>query len=144
MTDDVLTVELPGIPKGKGRPRFARATGRAYTPAATRNYEGNLAVAASAAMASRPLIEGPVDVIVEVGLPVPASWSRTKQLRAIAREIWPTGRPDVDNYLKAAMDAFNGVVFRDDSQVVQVWIVKFYSLKPSLSVTVRPVVGDVE
>jgi len=33
----IVTIRLGGEPQGAGRPRFARASGRAYTPAATRD-----------------------------------------------------------------------------------------------------------
>jgi Holliday junction resolvase RusA-like endonuclease len=32
---------------------------------------------------------------------------------------WHTGKPDVDNLAKALYDALKGIVWRDDSQIVQ-------------------------
>lgn len=35
-----IRFSVPGKPLGKGRPRFSRASGRAFTPAKTVSYEG--------------------------------------------------------------------------------------------------------
>ena len=40
--------------------------------------------------------------------------------------VWPTGRPDTDNITKAALDALNGMVVRDDAQVVEIAATKRY------------------
>lgn len=138
MPDDVITIELMGEPRGKGRPRFVRATGHAYTPAETRKYEDALRYAAGEAMAGRPPLDGPVDLKVNVHLPVPQSWSGKRRREALAGVIWPTKRPDSDNYLKAAEDALNMIVFRDDSQVVHIEVEKRYSDRPRLTIEVRP------
>lgn len=42
------------------------------------------------------------------------------------KKAYPTSRPDLDNYLKALLDAFNGVVLKDDSQVVEFFARKQY------------------
>ena len=46
-------IRLSGEPKGKGRPRFVKQSGRAFTPSATRSYEAALRFAAQEAMARR-------------------------------------------------------------------------------------------
>lgn len=135
---DWITVELAGEPKGKGRPRFVRATGHAFTPAATRKYEDALRFAAQEAMGGRDPLEGAVDMTVTVCLPVPESWSGKRKREALAGAIKPAKRPDIDNYLKAAQDALNMIVFRDDAQVVNVTISKSYSTRPRLTIAVAP------
>lgn len=134
----MITIELAGEPKGKGRPRFARATGHTYTPAATRSYEAALRYAAQEAMAGKPPLEGALSLRVEAYLPIPASWSKRKQLRASMILIRPTTKPDFDNLMKP-LDALNKVVWRDDSQIVTVSFAKFYSERPRLVVGVWPI-----
>ena len=70
---------------------------------------------------------------------IPSSWSKKKQAAAEAGEVRPTGRPDLDNIVKLYADAFNGVVWRDDSQVVRVVSEKRYSDRPGVLVTVMEV-----
>jgi len=132
----MIVIELAGTPLGKGRPRFMRATGTAYTPVKTRNFETNLKLAAQDAMAGRPPIEGAVSVRVEAFFPVPMSWSRKKRAAAMLNVMRPTTRPDWENIAKM-LDAFNSVVWRDDAQVVEGTITKHYSDRPRLRIEVR-------
>lgn len=135
-----ITIRLAGAPHGKGRPRFVRETGHAFTPAKTRSYEAALRIAAGEAMTGQTPMEGPVSVTVLACFPIPVSWSKKKQLAAVTGDIRPTGKPDLDNLLKA-LDALNEIVFRDDAQIVEAVITKTYSTLPSLIVTVRPLVA---
>jgi Holliday junction resolvase RusA-like endonuclease len=114
-----VTIRLAGTPHGKGRARFVRATGHAFTPAKTRSYEAALRVAAGEAMAGQAPFDGPVSVVVTALFPIPQSWSQKKQLAAARGEIRPIMRGgfDADNILKS-LDSFNEIVFRDDAQIV--------------------------
>lgn len=131
-----------GAPQGKGRPRVGRvgANVRMFTPAKTLAYEGLVAHCGAAAMAGRALIEGPVELRLVIECQVPASWSKRKQAQALAGEILPTTKPDVDNVIKAIGDGLNGVVWRDDVQVTDVITRKRYAEKPQVRVTIRPAV----
>ena len=78
------------------------------------------------AMKGQPLLEGPVVVLITVHCEPPASWSRKKRDAAIAGDILPTSKPDLDNVLKLFADAMNGVVYRDDKQITDVFVTKRY------------------
>lgn len=134
--NDVVTIRLAGAPQGKGRPRFARATGRAFTPAATRSYEAALRYVAQESMGDRPLMTGPLDVIVMASFPIPKSFSKTKRSDALIGEVRPVVKPDIDNLLKV-IDALNGVVFEDDKQIVKAEVEKRYASSPCLEIQVR-------
>lgn len=134
----VIHIELAGDPRGKGRPRFARASGRTYTDAATSMYEGNLRLMASRAMDRRRPIDGPVRVHIEAHMPIPVSFSQRKRLQCEAGLVHPTVRPDFDNIIKM-LDALNHVVWNDDKQVVEQSFVKRYSTRPRLIVRVQPI-----
>lgn len=131
---DRVTIVLEGVPVGKGRPRFG--AGRTYTPAKTRAYEQALGYAARAAMGMQRPFEGPLKVSVIAGMPIPASWGSARRADAALGRIRPTGKPDGDNLLKAALDPLNKIVFDDDAQVVEATITKFYSAAPSLRIEV--------
>lgn len=128
-------ISLDGIPVGKGRPRFSRATGHAYTPAKTRQYETTLAYAAQVVMTGRPLLEGALMAEVVALFPIPASYSKSKRLDALSGALRPTKKPDADNLVKT-LDALNGIVFRDDSQIVVLNLRKAYAAKPGFRVRV--------
>lgn len=132
---------LSGAPVGKGRPRFVKATGRAFTPERTVRYEDRLSIAAQSAMAGRPLLTGPLRVIVEAMMPIPVSKPKKWQAAALSGQIRPVSKPDTDNFAKM-LDACNLVVWTDDSQVVDLRVVKFYSAAPQLRVQVSEINDD--
>lgn len=74
-------------------------------------------------------------------LPIPQSWSGVRQRRAVAGEIAPTVKPDADNVEKAIKDGLNGVVYRDDLQVVQDSKSKVYGTVPGVKVMVTLLEG---
>lgn len=131
---------VPGEPVGKGRPRVSTIAGHAhmYTPTKTANYEGLIATAGSAAMDGRTLLDGPVMVELRVNLSVPKSWSKKKQAAALAGQVMPTKKPDFDNVLKAICDGLNGVVWKDDVQVVDVFARKRFGATPGVHVRIVP------
>lgn len=131
----IVEFVVAGKPLAKGRVRFVRSTGHAFTPERTVAYEGKVAAAAQAAMNGRPPVGGPVVVHLEVRLPIPSSWPLKRQVAAEMDHLRPTGKPDVDNYLKI-MDACNAIVWVDDSQIVYASVIKMYGPNPGVTVTV--------
>ena len=132
-----VVINLAGTPVGKGRPRFSRKSGVAYTPAKTREYETNLAYAAQQAMAGRPLLEGALMVTIVAAFEIPKSFSKQKRLDALVNQVRPAKRPDADNIMKCC-DALNGIVYADDAQIVDVMLRKVYADKPGFSIRVEP------
>jgi Holliday junction resolvase RusA-like endonuclease len=121
----LLQVTIPGLAKGKARARVTRA-GHAFTPAATRNAEAWVRHCI-VEQVGQPMLEGPLALLVEVRLPVPVSWPKRRRADALAGLVHPTGKPDWDNLGKLVADAANGVLWRDDAQVVQATVRKLYS-----------------
>ena len=60
----------------------------------------------------------------------------TQERQAITGAVRPTSRPDVDNYVKAILDAINTIVVADDSQVVELRAAKKFGVSPKLVATV--------
>ena len=120
---------IPGTPVGKGRPKFARrgAFTVAYTPEKTASYENLVKVKAEEAMQGRQVIDGAVSVVIALYVTPPASWSLKKQRAALAGEIFPTTKPDVDNVIKGIFDACNEIVWKDEKQACEVRVVKRYA-----------------
>ena len=111
-----------------------------YTPAKTASYESRVALfaqmAARGAGLQEPLDEA-LSVSIEAVLPIPASWSRRRQESAAAGVTRPTGRPDVDNVAKSVTDGCNGILWRDDSRIVDLTVRKVYGLEPMVRMVVR-------
>jgi len=138
---DVIAFTVPGQPQGKGRAKIVKIGGfsRMATPEKTVAYEGLVALAAQQAMGERQLLDGPVAVTMELECQIPASWSKRKQQQALLGEIRPTTKPDADNTAKAILDGCNGVLWRDDVQVVELSVRKRYSPTPCVLVHAWPV-----
>ena len=135
----MIIFDIPGQPVAKGRPRFARrgAFVSTYTPKKTEVYENLVKAAAFTAMAGRSPLVCPVILHVVINLQIPVSWSKRKQAKAAIGEVAATKKPDADNVLKSVKDGVNGVVWRDDSQVIQVMLTKRYSEIPSVAVRIE-------
>lgn len=126
-----LSFYAPVTPYGKGRARFHFANGsvRVYTPAKTRKFETIFSDFAHGAMMNANLMPtyDAVRVRLIAHFPVPKSYTKKKRAQCLAGLIHPTAKPDIDNVLKSALDALNGVVFADDKQVFEVIIKKAYT-----------------
>lgn len=134
---------VPGQPVPKGRPKFARR-GKgvvAYTPAKTVAYESAVQSAATEAMAGREPSARPIKLVVNLELEVPSSWSKKRRNLALAGQIRATKKPDADNVLKGLKDACNGIVWKDDAQVVCIELWKAYGASPGAFVSVLEVEG---
>lgn len=137
----MIEIVVLGTPVAKGRPRFSKATGHAFTPEKTRNFEAALKYAALQVMGSRPPLEGPLAVEMTIVMPIAKSWSKKRQRAALSGEERPTKKPDTDNFAKT-LDACNEIVWVDDSQIVELTVRKFYGAKPGMWARVSPIVQE--
>ena len=118
----ILEKKIPGKAVPKGRPRFWE--GKVITPASTRHYEEHIKEHCK----DLPKLEGPIALMIFVCIETPKC--RQEQVKQPHGRLVQT-RPDIDNYIKIYMDALNGIVYDDDSQVAIVTGVKKYVDEPS-------------
>lgn len=113
---------VPGIPVGKGRPRFTK-DGHTYTPQKTREYEDKV-VQCWQYQSGKGFAAGvPLKAIVTAFFTVPKSTSKKK---AAALDGAPhIKRPDADNVAKAILDALNGHAYNDDSAIAALTVWKY-------------------
>ena len=130
--------QVEGDPKGKGRPRFSRVGSftKVYTDKQTLSYEAMIAFFAKQAMGVTDLLETPVSVFLYVRLPVPQSYTKKRREACLRGTEKPCKKPDIDNIAKTYLDAMNGVIFVDDTQVVDLHVKKLYSDKAGVDVMV--------
>lgn len=112
-----------------------------YPDPDTAAYEKMIAEYAGLLMNTKhvPPTEAPLALVVHSFREIPKSWSKTEQARALANNMRPVSRPDWDNYGKIT-DALNGIVWKDDSQVVDGRSLKYYSDQPGLRIEIREMV----
>lgn len=137
----MIRLVVEGPPKGKGRPRFSRKSGHAYTPADTLSAEDR--VRAAWVDAGRPRIDGPVIATVTAWFERPKSHFNTKgELSKKGRENpWPCKTPDADNLYKLATDALNKLAFKDDAFIVECRVSKLWVVdSPQTVIVLQPAV----
>jgi Holliday junction resolvase RusA-like endonuclease len=91
-----------------------------YDPARSAVDKQVVQAHATDAMGGEPPIEGPVEVRIWATWLCPKSHYR---VRTPTPEKYRTGRPDIDNVLKAICDGLNCVAWLDDAQVVDTRII---------------------
>lgn len=129
---------VPGDPRGKGRPRFSRVGKftKTYTDAKTKAYEELIADAARRAMIPDEPLETPVGVHMEINVPIPSSYSNKRKMDCLRGIEMPCKKPDIDNIAKGVLDAMNGIVYKDDVQVIRLSLRKNYSIEPGIYIVV--------
>ena len=130
--------QVEGDPKGKGRPRFSRAGKftRVYTDKQTLDYEAQIKFFAAEAMGSTDPLETPVSVFLYIRHAVPQSYSKKRTEACLSGLEQPCKKPDIDNIAKTYLDGMNGVIFKDDTQVIDLHVKKVYSAVPGVDVMV--------
>lgn len=129
----LLDFTIPATPVAKGRTRSVVRRGRGgkiittangapvignYTPETTRNFEALVKGLAAEAMGGRAPLDCPVDLVVAFYFRVPSAWPKWRKSLATDGLVHHTKKPDCSNLVKAVEDACNGIVWRDDGQVV--------------------------
>jgi Holliday junction resolvase RusA-like endonuclease len=129
-----------GTPVAQGRPRFSSQGGftRAYDPKKSKDFKKYVKLVAAE---NRPkkLLEGPLQLFIRVYKPTLKNFSKKKLAAAESGELRPLTKPDVDNYVKGIKDACNQILWKDDSQVVELLASKWYSEKPRIEIMVVPI-----
>ncbi len=134
---DSITFFVPGEPRGKGRPRFSKATGAAYTDSETRAYERKIATYyRNAIQGFRFPDTAFLNVSIYAYFPIPKSASKADKAAIEAGAIPPSRKPDIDNIIKAVLDGLNGVAYKDDARVAYITGAKLYSSEPGVSVSI--------
>lgn len=115
---------VPGRPKSTQTGSVVRAGGRLIPIRRGTAWSAVCGLVARQYAPPTPLA-GPLAVAIRFQLPAP------KKRRAL-----PTTRPDIENLVKGLLDSWNGVLWADDSQIVDLWLTKGYGV-PGVNVTVR-------
>lgn len=124
------TFVIPGEPMGKQRPRLGKC--HIYTPTVTVNYE-TLVKMEYHNQVNR-MLEGEIEAKIIAFYSIPKSASKRQRELMIAGLVRPTKKPDADNIAKIVLDSLNGIAYRDDSQIINLMVEKYYDETPSVAV----------
>lgn len=136
-----MKVELviAGEPCGKGRPRFVKVGNftRTYTPEETASYENLIKVSYRMKYGLERFGDmSQLTMFVKAYYGIPKSASKRNRQLMIDKKLRPTKKPDWDNIGKIIADSLNGVAYRDDAQVVDALVRKYYSETPRVEVVI--------
>ena len=120
-------------PVAKARARVAVRNGHAiaYTPAKTRNSEAEIRCLIREEAMKCGQFDAGVPLHLEAVFYIEKPKSKPKKVTQ------PTTRPDTDNYLKLLLDALNGYVVPDDSQIVSIHARKAYGSPACIELKIR-------
>jgi Holliday junction resolvase RusA-like endonuclease len=136
-----ISFAVPAIPVAQPRQRVTTIGGhaRTYMPAKhpVQAFKATTRLAYAEAAGDAEPASGPVMLTLEFLMPRPKAmcWKTKPTLRAPH-----TKKPDIDNLVKAVMDALTGLAWRDDTQVCFLFAAKSIAAgdeSPSVKVTIR-------
>ena len=127
-TELVCKFRAFGIPKGQPRPRafYNKKTGRAgvFEQGTAEAWKGDVALAYNAVRT--PPVSDPVYLVVRFFVPFPKRLAKAVEKGPIVH----TAKPDIDNALKATMDALTQIgAWTDDALVYGVQAEKWYATR---------------
>jgi len=139
----MIKFTIYGNPVPKGRPKFTVRGGyaMAYTSKKTRNAMQDMRMQSIPFKPDKPL-EGAIILTVTIYRSIPKSFSKKKIEMAENGILRPITRPDVSNYLKGIEDAFNKIMWNDDSQIVRIIAGKYYSNRPRIEIEIQEVMEN--
>lgn len=123
----MLDMFIPITPVAKGRPRFL-GKGKVYTPQETLVAERSIKILVKNEMSKQQiaLTEDMVCLKMIFYYALPRKLSERDRLLADMDMLYKATRPDIDNLAKLVCDALNGILYKDDNQVVKLICEKKY------------------
>lgn len=128
----MVSLTVYGHPVPKARARTVRTrSGKtvSFTPKETESWENSIR---NQALKARPgqLLDGPL--VLEATFFLLRPKSRPK------KDKYPDRKPDLDNLVKSVKDALEGIVYTNDSRIVDEVVRKRYDDPPRVEITIRP------
>lgn len=129
--------EVPGVIKGKGRPRVNSYTGMIYTPTTTKDYEYLVEQYFLLKYPKFKPFEGRLSVNITATFNIPKSTKKCEVEKMLQNEISPTKKPDIDNIVKIILDAMNKFAFKDDTQITKLSVEKKYGEEEKIYIEIE-------
>ena len=141
---ECVRIDIEPVPKG--RPRF-HIQGRrvmTFTPSKTHIYEQTIALEYSQRRKKVFERNTPIDVSLVFGLPIPQTTPKKRRPDMESGATRHIKKPDVDNLVKAVLDALNGIAYEDDAQIVSIVASKKYASEPFVEIYIESQRGQAE
>lgn len=143
--DIEFAVEGRPVPQGSMTASYNRQTKVAHVHhvqgAALAVWRASIRESARQAMRGQRPEHRAIDIALVFLMPRPVSHIRLNYGRQTIRERYVSAQvttsPDIDKLIRAALDAMTGIVYIDDSQVVNLHAREMYALNPGMRARVR-------
>ena len=136
----LINFRVIGIPKPQARPKVFHRTlknGQSFTSTYSPKTDWFHLVYVEALKQKEKLssrFSGALGVALQFGMPIPKSISKKKR----AELKYVSKKPDIDNLVKAVLDAINQVgIWEDDSQIAVLETSKTYSEEPGCTILIE-------
>lgn len=139
----MIVFEMWGKPQGKARARtfYNHRLGRSQsvTPTNTVLYENYIKECYNTAESSEFWFnKEPLAMKIVALFEIPKSFTKKQRADIEKGLLYPTKKPDADNIAKVVCDALNGVAYTDDTQIIDLHILKFYTTqRPRVIVEIK-------
>lgn len=136
----MIILDLPGNPIPWKRVGINRKTGGVYDQQheERENYRWLIR-----SQYKEKILTGPVIVKTLFRFPIPKSVKgKIKRIQMLTGMIVPNQKPDNDNLEKLIYDCMTGVIYEDDSQIVDNITRKRFSESPGVTIWVQPYISD--
>jgi Holliday junction resolvase RusA-like endonuclease len=136
----MIILELFGAPIPWKRPGLNKRTGGVYDQQAKEKeqYRWQLRSQFKDDPLSVPMM---VKILFRMPI-VKSTKGKAKRLQMISGMLVPTKKPDADNLAKLVLDSMTGIIYQDDSQVVDLFCSKRFSEKPGVSIRIIPMTNN--
>jgi Holliday junction resolvase RusA-like endonuclease len=137
----MINFTIYGEPTAQGRPRATSRGGfiKLYDPEKSRSYK-ELVYSEAVQVKPDELLQCELVAVINAYFSIPKSKSKKWKEQARAEIIKPTKKPDADNVAKLILDGCNGILYKDDSQIVTLIVHKKYSDNPRVEVKIAKAV----
>lgn len=135
-----MQFEIIGATVGKSRPKFSTVHGfaQAIKPKDDVIYENLVKLSFQQSKSGDyDLFDKPIKMKIEAFFDIPKTFSKKRTIEAAEGRISPQKKPDVDNIAKIICDALNKVAYKDDTQIVELTIIKKYAVEPKVKITLE-------
>jgi Holliday junction resolvase RusA-like endonuclease len=117
--------ELPGVPRPQKQTRYAR--GKFFDPSYLDKAQIRWQIQP---YAPDDQLHGPMAMDMTFFMPIPKDVSKSTRQKMVNGTLRPDKRPDFDNLAYIITNALKGLIYRDDGQVVDCCIHKYYGEIP--------------
>ncbi|MFA1821177.1 RusA family crossover junction endodeoxyribonuclease [Virgibacillus oceani] len=135
---------VPGVPVPQLRARAGKRGNKIimYDPKESKDYKEYVALVARQHAPKKPY-EGALSVNLKIYRQIPKSTTKKNRELYNAGIKRPIVKADVDNYSKSVLDSCNGIIWHDDSQVVDLYAAKYYSDNPRVEIAVKEIMEGI-